>query len=60
MSSNETLGARLRNLLSPYKNLIAINKNGLDPKKFIEEAERNLQDLIDFSNSDEMEHNFVK
>lgn len=58
--SNETLGSRLRNLLSPYKNLIAINKNRLDPQKFIEEAEKNLQDLIDFSNSDEMEHNFVK
>ena len=39
MSSNETLGARLRNLLSTYKNLIAINKNGLDPQKFIDEAE---------------------
>ena len=64
MSSNETLGARLRNLLSPYKNLIAINKNDfgpwIDPQKFIESAEKNLQDLIDFSNSDEMEHNFVK
>lgn len=54
--NSETLGAHLRNLLTPYKNLIQLNKDGLTNKKFLEDCEDNLLMLIDFSNLPEMEN----
>lgn len=53
--ATETLGANLRNLLSPYKNLIAIAKNTNLPKFIVDDCERNLNELIEFSRSDKME-----
>jgi hypothetical protein len=55
-ANSETLGAHLRNLLTPYKNLIQLNKDGLTSKKFLEDCEDNLLMLIEFSNLPEMEN----
>lgn len=61
--ATETLGAHLRNLLSPYKTLISICKetnfkfseNTL--KTVLENCEENFDRMLDFSNSDKMEDN---
>lgn len=37
-----------------------MNKNGMDVSKYLEANEMNLKDLIDFSESDEMENIFLK
>lgn len=57
--ATETLGAHLRNLLSPYKTLIAVCKetNFQVPESLIESCKDNLQRLIDFSNTEKMEQN---
>ena len=60
MSGMETLGAHLRNLLTPYKNLLQLVE-GVNSGKFdVESLKRfkcdNLQELIDFSMSEEMEN----
>lgn len=63
--AKETLGAHLRNLLTPYKLLLDLYDNGIklegDHKdKFIKTLNNNLKDLIDFSNSKQMENNLWK
>ena len=52
----ETLGSYLRNLLTPYKNLIQLNKDGMDSKTYMESVEINFKELLEFSHSDEMEN----
>lgn len=57
--ATETLGAHLRNLLSPYNTLIAVCKetNFQVPESLIESCKDNLKRLIDFSNTEKMEQN---
>ena len=59
MSGMETLGAHLRNLLTPYKNLLQLVEDVNSGKFGVESLKRfecnNLQELIDFSMSEEME-----
>lgn len=52
----ETLGAHLRNLLTPYKTLISLYKDGLIKEDFVKDCERNLNELINFSNTEKMEN----
>ena len=60
--ATETLGAHLRNLLTPYKTLISICKNDKFeiPKDILEEilenCEENFNNMLEFSNSDKMEN----
>ena len=56
----ETLGARLRNLLTPYKNLIQLNKDGKDVSGYLEDVERNFKDLVEFSKIWSMENHYLK
>ena len=57
--ATETLGAHLRNLLTPYKTLLCLIKDDKDIKLDKETLEKyrldNLEDLISFSNAKEME-----
>lgn len=54
--ATETLGAHLRNLLTPYKTLISLYKDGLIKEDFVESFEKNLVELINFSNTEKMEN----
>jgi hypothetical protein len=52
----ETLGAHLRNLLTPYKNLLQLVKDGKADEETIRKYNLdNLDELIAFSNSETME-----
>lgn len=57
--NTETLGAHLRNLLTPYKTLLCLIENEEDIKLNKETLEKygldNLEELISFSNVKEME-----
>ena len=57
--ATETLGAHLRNLLTPYKTLLYLIEDEIDIKLDKETLEKyrldNLEDLISFSNAKEME-----
>lgn len=57
--NTETLGAHLRNLLTPYKTLLYLIEDEIDIKLDKETLEKygldNLEDLISFSNAKEME-----
>ena len=54
---SETLGARLRNLLTPYKNLLALAKSGNANDETIKKfGLDNLEELIAFSKSEEMDN----
>lgn len=61
----ETLGAHLRNLLSPYKNLLAVIRDlVLDREwgaviKTVNTSEENLKKLVEFSHRPEMENNVL-
>lgn len=59
MSGMETLGAHLRNLLTPYKNLLKLVEEVNSGKMGIEVLRKfhfdNMQELIDFSMSGIME-----
>ena len=57
--NEETLGARLRNLLTPYKNLIQLNKDGKDVSGYLEDVERNFKDLLEFSEIWSMENHYL-
>lgn len=60
----ESSGAHLRNLLTPYQNIIEVIKdytNGKIPIEFLKnistnKLEDNLKELIEFSKSDNMEN----
>ncbi len=54
--ATETLGAHLRNLLTPYKTLIELYKDGIIKEDFIKDFELNLKNLIKFSHTDKMEN----
>ena len=58
--NTETLGAHLRNLLTPYKTLLCLIRDEKDIKLDKETLEEygldNLEKLISFSNSDVMEN----
>lgn len=58
----ETLGAHLRNLLTPYKNLLQLAEDVNSGKIGVESLRRfkcdNMQELIDFSKSEIMESTF--
>lgn len=73
MNASETLGARLRNLLTPYATLLSVvkllktveeygdnEKAALIKEKLYSNAFDNLQQLIDFSETEEMEKNIWK
>ena len=57
--NTETLGAHLRNLLTPYKTLLCLIEDENDIKLNKETLEEygldNLEELISFSNAKEME-----
>ena len=57
--NTETLGAHLRNLLTPYKTLLCLIEDEkdikLDKEALKEYRLDNLEDLISFSNAKEME-----
>ena len=57
--NTETLGAHLRNLLTPYKTLLYLIEDEIDIKLDKETLEKygldNLEELISFSNVKEME-----
>ena len=56
--NTETLGAHLRNLLTPYKTLLCLIENEnikLDKETLEKYGLDNLEDLISFSNANEME-----
>lgn len=60
----ETLGAHLRNLLTPYKSLLNFveeaNKGNISPYSFSDLLKKfkfnNIKELIEFSYSDKMEN----
>lgn len=58
--ATETLGAHLKNLLTPYKTLLCLIEDEKDFKLNKETLEKygldNLEDLISFSNAKEMEN----
>lgn len=58
--NTETLGAHLRNLLTPYKTLLCLIEDEKDIKLDKETLEKygldNLDELISFSNSEMMEN----
>ena len=58
--ATETLGAHLRNLLTPYKTLLCLIEDEKDIKLDKETLEKygldNLDELISFSNSEMMEN----
>lgn len=60
-SNSETLGAHLRNLLSPYKTLLCLVKDVTEGKMDLEVLRKykcdNISDIIEFSKSEEMESN---
>ena len=73
MNAFETLGARLRNLLTPYATLLSVvkllktveedgdnEKAALIKEKLYSDAFDNLLQLIDFSETEEMEKNIWK
>ena len=56
--ATETLGAHLRNLMTPYKTLLCLIENEnikLDKETLEKYRLDNLEDLISFSNAKEME-----
>lgn len=58
--ATETLGAHLRNLLSPYKNLLRlvadVNSGKIDKSCLAKYGFDNMDELISFSNSEVMEN----
>jgi hypothetical protein len=58
--ATETLGAHLRNLLTPYRTLLDLVKdvnNGTIPADFLKKFEcNNINEIIEFSHSDKMEN----
>ena len=58
--ATETLGAHLRNLLSPYKTLLSlvedVNKGKIDASVLKKYKCDNIDELIKFSYSDKMEN----
>lgn len=58
--ATETLGAHLRNLLTPYKTLLSLIKdvnNGTMDVSVLKKYEcNNINEIIEFSNSDKMEN----
>jgi len=58
--NTETLGAHLRNLLTPYKTLLCLIRDEKDIKLDKDTLEKygldNLEELISFSNSEVMEN----
>lgn len=58
--ATETLGAHLRNLLSPYQCLLDIiediNKGNINPDFLKKYKCDNIKELIEFSQSDKMEN----
>lgn len=58
--ATETLGAHLRNLLTPYKTLLNLVKdvnNGTIQAELLKEFEcNNIDEIIEFSHSDKMEN----
>lgn len=58
--ATETLGAHLRNLLTPYKTLLGLVEdvsNGKMSADFLKEFEcNNINEIIEFSHSDKMEN----
>ena len=58
---NETLGAHLRNLLTPYKNLLQLVKDGKADEETIRKYDLdNLDDLIAFCDSEEMQQKHLE
>ena len=61
--NTETLGAHLRNLLTPYKTLLCLIEDEKDIKLDKETLEKyrldDLEELISFSNAKEMEETFL-
>ena len=56
-NEKETLGAHLRNLLTPYSLLIELHNDGRDISEFaFDIAETNLSALLKFADSQEMQH----
>ena len=57
--NTETLGAHLRNLLTPYKTLLCLIRDEkdikLDKKTLEKYSLDNLEELVSFSNTKEME-----
>ena len=62
--ATETLGAHLRNLLTPYKTLLClvkdINKGDMDISFLKKYPCDNIQEIIDFSYSYKMETNLYR
>ena len=58
--ATETLGAHLRNLLSPYKNLLCLVEDVSNGKMDISILKKykcdNISEIIEFSHSDKMEN----
>lgn len=58
--ATETLGAHLRNLLTPYKTLLDLVENinnGTIPVDFLKKLNyNNINEIIEFSHSDKMEN----
>lgn len=58
--ATETLGAHLRNLLTPYKSLLNlvedVNKGNISPDFLKKYKFDNVKELIEFSYSDKMEN----
>ena len=58
--ATETLGAHLRNLLTPYRTLLDLVKginNGTMPADFLKKFDcNNIDEIIEFSHSDKMEN----
>ncbi len=58
--ATETLGAYLRNLLTPYKSLLnlveEVNKGNISPYFLKKYKFDNIKELIEFSYSDKMEN----
>ncbi len=60
--ATETLGAHLRNLLTPYRTLISVCKEDKFEtikdvlEEILENCEENFTMMMDFSNSDKMEN----
>jgi len=59
--ATETLGAHLRNLLTPYRTLLAlvegINNGEIELDMLKKIKCDNIDEIIEFSNSDKMENN---
>ena len=62
--ATETLGAHLRNLLSPYKTLLClvenVNKGVMDVSLLKKYKCDNIDEIIEFSHSEKMEGNLYR